>query len=567
MSSIQSLAGGIILVALLCSLLLAPQASARYYQLLQEGWERPVGTPFPWSTNGHMWGLFPNPPSLTNPRWDIERNAIYHSTGFPEDVTAVWCVGSNDQLIAGVDYYLPNVYTHLYWGPFSIAEAAQNEYGEAFGSFWIWAEMESNLNGTGDFFYLGVRSGGFNPNITAWDFLHMDDQGGNNMEWTQAMFNFDEVYTLNGDTISYIDQGIVDNLYISLIFDSDYNENDYFGVFIDDISMGYDDGMYDFDYRDYELFNPDNPDEEYEFLYVNLPVQLRTKFKSHGNLMSNEVDHLLYDGQNQVLSQITGQWQGGTVPISYEEAFPEIFTPQVEGELTFTIWLDGEMEQVESDENNNFETFTIPVYAENTPPAIEWINPPEGGIWNQDEVFDIIYYATNSPVEESARLSLYYDYDDEGFDGYPVTGGINLPITNTIDTLSWHIGALPDYDYYLYAKLEDDYYDPIYVYADGILEVESSSPVVVPEEFQITSVYPNPFNPTVEVTMDLPAPGDVRAVWYSVDGRQVDTQKLGKLSAGSQQFAWTPTNLPSGVYLLRLETPFGIGTQKVTYLK
>ncbi|GBE31090.1 hypothetical protein BMS3Bbin04_02132 [bacterium BMS3Bbin04] len=89
----------------------------------------------------------------------------------------------------------------------------------------------------------------------------------------------------------------------------------------------------------------------------------------------------------------------------------------------------------------------------------------------------------------------------------------------------------------------------------------------IPSDFQITSVYPNPFNPTVEVTMSLPSPGEVKAVWYSVDGRQVDQQKFGMMNAGSQRFSWTPNNLTSGVYLLRLTTPFGTLTEKVTYLK
>ena len=185
----------------------------------------------------------------------------------------------------------------------------------------------------------------------------------------------------------------------------------------------------------------------------------------------------------------------------------------------------------------------------------------------RDEVFDIIYTATNSPVEEPARVSFYYDYDNQGNDGYPIPGGSNLPVTNELDTLQWYIGALPDYDYYLYAKLQDDYHEPVYIYSDAILEVEESSAGVVPDEFQITSVYPNPFNPTVEILMDLPGPGDVRAVWYSVDGRQVDVQALGALRAGQNRFAWTPENLPSGVYLLRLETPFGHAMEKVTYLK
>jgi hypothetical protein len=567
----RSLVGIFILIAMLCGGLLTPSADAVTHQLLWEDWERPVGTLFPWSTYGHMWGIYPNPPSLSNPRWDIERNSIYHSNGSDTDITSVWCVGSNDQLLAGQDFYLNNVYTHLYWGPFSIADATINEFGEAYGSFWIWADMEANGAGQGDFYALGVRSGGFTPAIGSWDMLYRNDQGGTGSQWVQVSVNFDEVVTAGGDTISYIDQGIVNNLYISLIFDSDFDQNDFFGVFIDDVALGYEDGLYDFDYSDYELFDPDDPEEEYDYLSVNTPAQMRVKFKSHGPFLSNEVDHVLYNEQNQILSTVTGQWLGGSVAVRYEEPFPLVFTPQQEGELTFTIYLDANSEQDEAEELNNFETFTVPVYAENTAPTIEWINPPPGGVWFDDEVFEIIFNASNSPVQETATLSLYYDYDQEGFDGYNIDGGTNLTVQNGLDTLEWYIGALPALDYYLYAKLSDGSFDPVYMYADAIFNgvgvEEASDPSTIPDEFQITSVYPNPFNPTVDVVMDLPSPGDVQASWYSVDGRLVDSQKLGKLNAGSQRFAWTPHNLPSGVYLLRLDTPFGMATEKVTYLK
>lgn len=560
----QSFAAGVLLIALVCSLLVVSPANATYHQILSENWERDIGTDFPWITWNHPWGIYPDPPSQTNPRWDVERNAIYH--GLPPNITSVWCVGSNDQLTAGESYYTANVYTHLYWGPFSIADAA-NEHGSAFGSIWLWAQNQAYSGGNGDFFYLGVRAGGFTPSLAAWDYLYKNNIGGTGSQWTLISFDFDEVETADGQTISYLDEGIHNNLYISLIFKSNATDNDYLGVFVDDVSLGYDDGMYDFDYRGYELFNPDDPEEELTALYVNTPAQMRVKFKSHGSFLSNEVDHVLYNGQNQVVSQITGQWEGGIIPNSYTENFPLIFTPQEIGELAFTIFLDGNSEQTESDEMNNYETFTLQVLGENTAPEIEWINPPAGGIEFHDDVFEIIYNATNSPVEEPARISFYYDYDNQGYDGYSIPGGTNLTVMNDLDTLQWYIGALPDLDYYIYAKLQDDYHEAVYSYSDAILEVEEASSTIIPDGFQITSVYPNPFNPTVEIAMELPGPGDVRATWYSVDGRQVDVQKLGALNAGQHRFTWTPQNLPSGVYLLRLETPFGQAMEKVTYLK
>ncbi len=555
---------GLLFIAVLASILVAPPAFATFQQLLQENWERPVGTPFPWSTNGHPWQLYPT--SASQPRWDIERNAIYHSDGSPDHVTAVWCCGSLDNLQAGIDPYPGNMLTYLYWGPFST-----NDPLAINGSLWMWGDMESNSGNSGDFFYIATRQGGFSPSITAWDYLYKNDQGGNGMMWQQILFDYDRVITAAGDTISYIDEGITSSLYLALVFKSDGDANDHLGVFVDDVALGWDDGLFDFDYRGYELFDPNDPNTEMDFLFVNTPAQMSVKFKAHGGLMSNVVTHTLFNANNQAISSITGQWQGGTVAIPYEEPFDLIFTPQQPGTMQFSIFLDVDQQQPESDEDNNDGSFEIEILPENTPPEMTWVNPGAGGATNHDNIFDIIYYAENQPELENARISFYYDDDNQGFNGSTIPGGTNLPINNELDTLAWYIAGVGYGEYWLHARLTDDYHDPVNVYADGPIiytsSVNENDPSNLPSDFRVTSVYPNPFNPTVEVAMQLPGPGQVRATWYSVDGREVDVQNLGVMGAGSQKFSWTPTNLTSGVYLLRLESPFGTISEKVTYLK
>ncbi|HEX03813.1 MAG TPA: hypothetical protein ENH10_01460, partial [Bacteroidetes bacterium] len=319
---LRSWAGFTLLLALMCTMLVAPFASAQFTSILQEGWEKPVGTVFPWQTYGHWWAVSPTNPSL--PAWDIEFNSIYHHHGNDIEVTSVWCAGSLNSLEAGIDPYPPNTYTHLYWGPFDIEAAAQYEDGEAYGSFWIWADMDSQHAS----FYFGVRQGGYSSNLNDWDFMYMNEEGGTNQNWVQVSFDFDHVIAAPGDTISYIDEGILDNLWISLIFYSDSNPNpEHLGVFIDDIALASNDGLYDFDYRGYELIDPDDPDgDPYENLYVGTPVQMAVKWKSYSDLLSEICDHVLYDGNNNVLSTITDQWQGRS--LAYSEPFPITFTPQ-----------------------------------------------------------------------------------------------------------------------------------------------------------------------------------------------------------------------------------------------
>lgn len=554
----RTIAGLTVLVIVLAFLLPAQPARAVWEPLLWENWERPVGTPFPWSTSGHPWLLYPGPGMI---RWDVERGAIYHP-GAPDAISSVWCVGSHQGLQPGVDPYPSNVYTHLYWGPFSLEDAA-----EANGSLWLWADMEENANGTGDFFYLGIKQGGFSSSLSQWDFLYKNDVGGTDSDWDMVLFDFDEVIS-GEDTVSYLG---MDNLLISLIFSSDYDDINGLGVFVDDISMGFDNGMFDFELTGLELVNPDDPSQEFEFLFADQPVQAKIDFKAHGNFVSNVVDHVLYANNNPV-SVITDSWEGSVYGQSYSVLFDDILTPQQPGEVDITVFLDAQMEQPEADETNNDSTRTYTIFAENTPPWIEFIHPDADSDTTTGEWFDIVYEAYNSPVQEEALMTFFVDVDNEGNDGQLIENGFNLTVPNAQDTLGFYIDPFQYGDYWLYAKLDDGYHDPVYTYSEGPIHymesaVDERAPASRPSEFRVVSACPNPFNPTVDITLALPAPGDVEANWYSVDGRLVDQRDFGRLSAGEHSFSWTPDNLPSGLYLLQVNGPNGVATHKVTYLK
>jgi len=76
---------------------------------------------------------------------------------------------------------------------------------------------------------------------------------------------------------------------------------------------------------------------------------------------------------------------------------------------------------------------------------------------------------------------------------------------------------------------------------------------------RIQSLYPNPFNPSTTIAFVTMVPGTVSLYIYDVAGRLVAKQDLDGMSAGSHQVRWdgqnsAGRNVPSGTYLLRLET-------------
>ncbi|UCD29253.1 MAG: T9SS type A sorting domain-containing protein, partial [Planctomycetota bacterium] len=88
----------------------------------------------------------------------------------------------------------------------------------------------------------------------------------------------------------------------------------------------------------------------------------------------------------------------------------------------------------------------------------------------------------------------------------------------------------------------------------------------VPSRFT-SSVYPNPFNPSADISFNLPAPARVRLEIYNMLGQKVSTLVDAYLEAGSHTRTWHGINFSSGVYLYRLQAGENVETDKMLLLK
>ena len=83
---------------------------------------------------------------------------------------------------------------------------------------------------------------------------------------------------------------------------------------------------------------------------------------------------------------------------------------------------------------------------------------------------------------------------------------------------------------------------------------------------------PNPFNPATTIAFNLADEGRVDLRIYAIDGRLVRTLVTGTMGAGTHRLTWTGTDddgrgLPSGVYLMRLQSRDGAQTRKLMLMK
>jgi FlgD Ig-like domain/FG-GAP-like repeat len=88
----------------------------------------------------------------------------------------------------------------------------------------------------------------------------------------------------------------------------------------------------------------------------------------------------------------------------------------------------------------------------------------------------------------------------------------------------------------------------------------------------LSAAYPNPSRPSTTVRFQLPSAWAVSLDVFDVSGRLVKTLVRGPRAAGTHHMTWDGRDqagqpAASGVYLLRLETPQGILSERVTLLR
>lgn len=81
------------------------------------------------------------------------------------------------------------------------------------------------------------------------------------------------------------------------------------------------------------------------------------------------------------------------------------------------------------------------------------------------------------------------------------------------------------------------------------------------------SAYPNPFNAQTTITFDLPRAGDVTLKLFDVLGREIETLLNEPLAAGTHAHNLTASQLPSGVYFVKLSANSVTATHKLLLLK
>jgi hypothetical protein len=94
---------------------------------------------------------------------------------------------------------------------------------------------------------------------------------------------------------------------------------------------------------------------------------------------------------------------------------------------------------------------------------------------------------------------------------------------------------------------------------------------IIPTEFALKQNFPNPFNPSTSMALDLPDASDYKLTIYNIAGQVVKTY-AGHSEAGTLTITWDGTSnvggkVASGVYFYRAEAGKFNATRKMVLMK
>jgi len=95
---------------------------------------------------------------------------------------------------------------------------------------------------------------------------------------------------------------------------------------------------------------------------------------------------------------------------------------------------------------------------------------------------------------------------------------------------------------------------------------------ILPDKFELKPNYPNPFNPTTNISFALPEASNVQITIFDLTGREIWRSTKTSYAAGNYTITWngvnqSGANVVSGIYIVRMVTPKYTATQRIILMK
>ena len=186
-------------------------------------------------------------------------------------------------------------------------------------------------------------------------------------------------------------------------------------------------------------------------------------------------------------------------------------------------------------------------------------------VWEDSRFDDGNNYQTHTDI-------YYQEIDELGAFVYPAGG---IPVCNafhiqTEPKIVPYINSSESQSYMVYWRdLRSTGKELLYnLYAQSIThddQLDNSNNFS--NEFSLNSVYPNPFNPELTISLFSPQTENLSVKIYDLTGRLVEELYDGSLNYGHHNFVWNAQNYSSGIYILSLNSNQHHISSKITLIK
>jgi len=214
-----------------------------------------------------------------------------------------------------------------------------------------------------------------------------------------------------------------------------------------------------------------------------------------------------------------------------------------------------------------------------------WVYSRSGGVWKQ-QGSKLVGTGAAGRAEQGQSVSLSGDGDTAMVGGYEDNGGAGAAwIYTRSDSVrtqrgsklvgtgavgpayqGWSVSISANGNTAIVGGYDDNGgIGAAWVFTNSVTAVYELSGA--PFSYRLLENYPNPFNPTTQISYSLAKASNVTLTIYDILGREVATLVNGKNEPGEHSVSWNALNVPSGVYFYRIVAGDFVQTKKMILLK
>ena len=186
-----------------------------------------------------------------------------------------------------------------------------------------------------------------------------------------------------------------------------------------------------------------------------------------------------------------------------------------------------------------------------------------------DNQYDISYRSNLHKISQNYHVS---PYDIEFINKIEL--GFDVNLESNLDIDKYYIMHYSDNVWIPIYTVRYDYYVAGYIDKGGIYALFYSEDEIelVPDNFEVLNIYPNPFNPTTNIEFSIPSKSHVSINVYNLLGENIKNIADYDFNKGFHVVKWDGldnrnNSVASGIYFVTIEYGSDLISKKVTLLK